>query len=227
MKTIKNKILILTATHGNEEFSIPVVEKLSKKFDFDWKISNPKALKLRQRFFEKDLNRSGPGNLNGKLYEERRAKKVINIARTYKITIDLHGTISSTGCFLILSDPNWQNIELAKKFNVKNVVLWPSLMSTGPLTQFIPNSLEIECGPKDSPETADKLNKILNDFLSGKDGAKKQNFYIVTGKFVKKPKKKMKEFKKFSYKKETFYPLMVGQYPGITCYMMQRLNDTL
>ena len=145
-----SRILILTATHGNEGFSIPVVKKLSKKFKFDWLISNPKALKLNQRFKNFDLNRAGPGKTNSKLYEKRRAFELIKLANQYDYVIDIHGTISNTGLFLILSDPNWKNIEFAKKLNLKNIVLWPSLKPTGPLTQFISNSLEINLGKSDS-----------------------------------------------------------------------------
>lgn len=225
---MKNKKLLITVTtHGDEEFSIPVVKKLSKKFNFNWKISNPKALKQKVRFTEKDLNRSGPGNLKGKTYEDRRAKKMISLAQEYQTTIDIHGTVSNTGCFIILSDPNWRNIELAKKFSVKNVVLWPSLMPTGPLTQFIPNSLEIECGPKNNKGTVRRLKQILEKYLEGKQENLNQKFYIVTGKFTKKVRKPIKDFVKYTYRQSSFYPLMVDQYPGIKCYMMQRLSDTL
>jgi len=100
----KNKLLILTATHGDEDFSIPIVQKIQKKFIFDWQISNPKALGKGVRFTDKDLNRSGPGNYKSKYYEERRAKKLITLAKKYEIVIDVHGTVSNTGCFIILSD---------------------------------------------------------------------------------------------------------------------------
>lgn len=223
----KPKTLIISVTHGDEEFSIPVVKSLKKRFMFDWIIANKKAFKMGKRFYEKDLNRSGPGNVKSKIYEERRAKEVIQVAKKYDNTIDLHGTVSSTGCFIILSDPNWQNIELAKKLDVKNVVLWPSLEPTGPMSQFIPNSLEIECGPKNSKKTAQRLKNILVKYFEGKESKIQKNFYVVNGKFIKNTRRPMKEFKKFFYKGESFYPLMIGQYPGIKCYMMQRLSDTL
>jgi hypothetical protein len=225
---MKNKkILILCATHGDEGFSIPIVKNLSKRFKFDWLISNPRALKINKRFFEADLNRSGPGNAGSKIYEERRAKKIISIAKNYNAVIDLHGTISNSGLLLILSDPNWQNIELAKTIGVKNVILWPSLKPTGPMSQFISNCLEIECGPKSSSKTAKKLETVLTNYLSGRPNKIKQNIFIVTGKFVQNTKKPMKDFVKFRYKGGSFYPLMVGQYPKIKCYMMQKLSDTL
>lgn len=221
------KILLLCATHGDESLSIPIVKRLRKKFEFDWRISNPRALAKKVRFTECDLNRSGPGNPKGKFYEERRARKLITLGKKYGTVIDLHGTVSNTGCFVILSDPNWRNIELAKKFNVQNVVLWPGLKPIGPLTQFIPNSLEIECGPKNDKKTTQKLEQILENYLKGRPKKLNQKFYNVTGKFTKNTKKPMKDFIKFTYQGGSFYPLLVGQYPGIKCYMMQRLSDTL
>lgn len=53
-----NKILLITATHGDEPSSLEVVSKIIKtKFGlqnkFDLLIANPKALKLSQRFTKK------------------------------------------------------------------------------------------------------------------------------------------------------------------------------
>ena len=71
------------------------------------------------------------------------------------------------------------------------------------------------------------VTESRREFLSGKVQNLKQNFYIVNGKFTKNPKKEMKDFEKFVYKNNTSYPLMVGQYEEIKCYMMQKLNDIL
>jgi hypothetical protein len=224
---MKNKILLLTATHGDEAFSIPVVKKLSKTFKFDWLISNQKAYELKKRFFERDLNRSGPGNPNSKLYERRRAFELIKLASQYDYVIDIHGTIADTGLFVILSDPNWRNIEFAKQINLKNVVLWPSLKPTGPLTQFIPNSLEIECGSKNSPLVAKKLKTVLFEFLSGVKSKQPKQYYIVSGQFRSKTKLELKDFTPTRYKNQTIIPLMPGQYQQNSCYLLQKLNDTL
>jgi len=222
-----NKILILSATHGDEDFSIPIINKLKQTFKFDWIISNPRALKLNKRFYQSDLNRSGPGNLSSKKYEVRRAFELINIAKKYDYVIDIHGTLSNTGVFIILPDPNWENIELAKKFDIKNIVLWPSLKPTGPLTQFIPNSLEIECGPKNLPKTARELENVLKKFLKQKPRKTSQNFYIVTGKVKTAQNNKLKSFKPTRINDQTIIPLMPGQYQGFSSYCLQKLKDVL
>lgn len=219
-------LLIICSTHGDEGFSIPLVKKLSNTYGFNWIIGNPKANKIKTRFVESDLNRSAPGNING-CYEEKRALEILKIAKNYKIVIDIHVTVSNTGLFIILSDPCCENIKLSKDFSIKNVVLWPSFSNTGPLTQFIPNSLEIECGQKNSKRTIIKLEKVLINFLKNKNQTKTQDYFIVTGKYKSFSDSELYDFRQYKSKNESFYPLMVGQYQKFKCYKMQKLDDTL
>ena len=225
----QKKLLISTVTHGNEEFSIPVVKQLFEKFgNFEWSRNNIRAYRLKKRFFQKDLNRSGPGNLKSAFYEERLAYRLISKYRRYQTVIDIHGSSSNCGIFALLSEASTANIELAKQFDVDKVVLWPSLRAVnGPLTQFIPNSLEIECGPKNDPRVAKELLRILTGFLCKNKPEKLQKFYIVTGRLIGEIPQPMKDFKETKYKGKRFVPLLVGQYPGIKCYTMQRLDETL
>lgn len=225
---MKNKLLITTVTHGDESFSIPIVEKLSKQFNFELRKNNLCAYKLNQRFFEKDLNRSGPGNPKSKIYEERLAYKLIRSYSKYPAILDIHGSTANCGVFALLSEPSTQNIELAKRLDVDNVVLWPSMRADeAPLTQFIPNSLEIECGPMKDRKTALKLKRVLRRFLQNKPVRKIKNFYIVTGLLRGNIKFPMRDFQEIKYNGQTFIPLLVDQYPGIKCYKMQKISYTL
>ncbi len=52
---MKNRTLITTCTHGDEEFAVPVVEKLAKKYSFDWQINNQKAYEKNVRYIDTDL----------------------------------------------------------------------------------------------------------------------------------------------------------------------------
>lgn len=223
------KILITTVTHGDEQFSIPVVTKLSQELaSFKWRKNNPKAFKIGQRFYQKDLNRSGPGNPKSKIYEERLAYKLVQSYSKYPTVIDIHGSTASCGIFALLSEPSTQNIELAKRLDVENVVLWPSMRANNaPLTQFIPNSLEIECGPMNDPKTARELYRVLKKLLQNKPVRKKQNFYIVTNLLKGTVAKRMKDFAQTKYGGQSFVPLLVDQYPGIKCYTMQKISYTL
>lgn len=223
------KLLITTVTHGDEQFSIPVITKLSQEFtNFEWRKNNFQAFKIGQRFYQKDLNRSGPGNPKSPIYEERLAYRLIKKYSQYPTIIDIHGSTADCGIFALLSEPSTQNIELAQKLDVSNVVLWPSMRPTdAPLTQFIPNSLEIECGPKDSPAAARELERVLRAFLVDKKPTIPQKFYIVTGLLKGPVSKPMKDFTETTYRGRAFTPLLVDQYPGIKCYIMQKISYTL
>ena len=236
-KNDTKKRLITTCTHGNETFAQAVVDKLQQEFGrqtqngFTTWVNNPRAVALQRRYAEADLNRVGPGNLNSPVYEERRAAEVLLAAREFGPVIDIHGSVSNCGVFLILSDANWQNIELAKKLDVARVVLWPSLLPTGPLTQFIPESLEIECGPMSDPAVSVELERVLRRFLQQEPRTLAQQFYIVTG-ALQDPTgalaaTPMQDFVETSYQGQKFTPLLVDQYTGIKCYQLQKLGDTL
>ncbi|PWU22979.1 hypothetical protein C5B42_04540 [Candidatus Cerribacteria bacterium 'Amazon FNV 2010 28 9'] len=54
-----------------------------------------------------------------------------------------------------------------------------------------------------------------------------QEFYIVTGCLKGTISQEMKDFEETVYKGRVFTPLLVDQYTGIKCYMLQRLRDTL
>lgn len=225
---MNKKLFITTVTHGDEGFAIPVVKKLAKKFGFTWQKNNLKAFKLGKRYFQKDLNRSGPGNPKSKIYEEKIAFQIIKKTCKYGQVIDIHGSTANCGVFALLSELSTQNIELAKMIDVKNVVLWPSMRAVdAPLSQFIPNCLEIECGPMNSSKVAKELFRVLNNFLQRKISNRKQNFFIVTGLLRGSIKNKMRDFQQIKYQNQTFFPLLVDQYPGIKCYMMQKISYTL
>lgn len=222
------KNLLVCATHGDEQFSIPVIKKLERQYQFNWIIGNERAVKRNLRFIDCDLNRSAPGDPNSPKYEERRAGEIVSLASEYEATIDIHGTRSKCGIFIILSDPSWENIELAKKFNIENVLLWPSLKPTGPLTQIIRPGLEIECGPKDSPIISNQLERILRDYLNNVPPKIMQSYYIVTGKLKGKNDSELKDFVLTKKYGDPFYPIMTdNRYEGITCYKSQKLADTL
>lgn len=225
---MKDKPLIITATHGDEQFSIPLIKKLEKQYSFDWIIGNQKAIKNNKRFLEVDMNRSAPGNIKSKIYEIRRVAEIIKLSQEYRVTIDIHGTFSDCGLFIILSDPSWENIELSKKFNIKNVLLWPNMKPTGPLTQIIRPGLEIECGPKDSKNTIIKLEKVLKTYLSGQKPSIKKKYYIVTGKIKGENDPTLQDFIRTDKYGQSFYPILAdNRYPNITCYKAQKLLNTL
>ena len=111
----KNRFLLLAATHGDEPSSYEIIKDirrtyktLNKKFDFI--VANPRALRMSKRFLEQDLNRSAPGNIKSKIYEEKRAAEIKKITEKYKFVIDIHASNSKCGIVTIVPFPTIENI---------------------------------------------------------------------------------------------------------------------
>lgn len=226
-------ILFFAAVHGDEGFTVPVLEGLTQEFPskFHWLIANEVALKREVRFVDTDLNRSAPGDSNSSKYEMRRASELIKIAKQYRFVIDLHGTAANSGIFVLVSNPTPCNIALAASLPIANVVIWVAKSSEkiGPLAQFIDCSVGIECGPKSSQSVAEELRKIIRKILANglnTNPSNAQNWFRVYGKIPKGEilAENLQDFKPAVLNGETFYPLLVGQYDDVVCYKMERIN---
>ncbi len=96
MKKSQLRALFISATHGDEGFSIKVLDELERKYPkdkygFERIIGNPKALTKNVRFIDANLNRSAPGKKNSLIYEQRRAFKIMQLTKKFDYVIDLHG----------------------------------------------------------------------------------------------------------------------------------------
>jgi len=228
-----NKTLFIGGTHGDEPVGVRALEALEgRRSDFDWIEGNPRALKVGKRFTQTDLNRSAPGDLQSKKYEERRAAELVRLSAKYEYTIDLHGTSKQTGIFLIVTNPTQANLRLARMLDVDRVVIWPAITPDleGPVSEFFPCGLEIECGSKDAPQTQVELERILETFLERgeRTSESEQVFYEVYGELRGDPGVELEEFVEVTVDGETFTPLLVGTYQdayGVACYKLRAVNS--
>lgn len=237
---MKNDILFVGATHGDERIGVEVLCELERrKKGFDWIIGNPKGFERGSREYEGDLNRSAPGDPSSSLYAHRRAAEILALSKSYESVIDIHGTNANTGIFIIITRPTETNLELALRFNISNVVIWPSFSPelSGPLSEFFSCGLEIECGPKESPAIRKQLLSILEAFLAQREAGSgsarvasqgmPRRFYEVYGSLAQGEKgTRLSEFEEVALNGETFYPLLVDEYrqrQNIVCYKMRRL----
>ncbi len=232
---IGKKILIIVATHGDETFSLPVIEKLKKQFPdkFDFIIGNPRALKQNKRFTEKDLNRVAPGKSKSKIYEERRVFEILKKSKDYLFTIDIHGTSSETGIFTIVTNATPSNMLLAYLLPIQKIVIWDNGKSLGPLSRFVSCGVSIECGSKSNPKIANELYEYLKFFLNSREISGEINskeLYQVFGKIEesdldKKEKGNLKDFIETKINNQKVYPLLVNNsYKGIVCYKLKKIN---
>lgn len=230
---MKKKLLFSVATHGNESIGLEVVTKIKKTKlgeGFDFLIANPRALEKRVRFVDSDLNRVFPGKRKGD-YEERRAQEIMKLGEKYEMVIDLHGSASKTGIFIIITKFTLSNLLLALRFNIKKIVIWPGVEeTTGSLSTFMPVGLEIEAGLKEDPKIKKQLKKILVDFLKSDKKIdyvteiKKRDIFLACGKLKKQGNRRPKNLENWK-EVDDFIPLFVdGQYEDIWCYKFKKIN---
>lgn len=236
----KRKILFIAATHGDESFSIGVLENLEKRYSrseygYDWIVGNPKALERGSRYIDTDLNRSAPGDPNGVSYEQRRAAKIMELSRRYTFVIDIHGTVANTGIVTIIPYPTLTNLVLASALSVERNVIWYARESLeqGPLVQFTQcPGIELECGPKSSKEIKIQLDEVLSRVLDRNtswnldalvDNLKRKEFYYI---YDNQPDdgNTYTNFALTRNKDEEFYPFLTNQYPGISCCKMKKMR---
>lgn len=240
MKRKLLQTLFICATHGDEEFSIPVLEKIEKKYskeeyNYDWIIGNPKALKKNIRFIDVDLNRNAPGILNSKIYEEHRAAEILNIAAKFDLVVDIHGAKSECGICTIVSNPYLENLLLASQFNCKYNVIWnsPSSDLKGPLNQHIGKpAFELECGPKNQKKIADKLYEVISNYLQNKCSInlpnKENKWFAVSSKLNKSDYDNatdLKDFMQYKFNDYTITPfLSQNTYSDGTFYSLDEIK---
>lgn len=231
------KILIITATHGNEPIGVEVIKKLKeKKLDkyFDYLVGNPKALASKQEFIDKNLNRVYPGNKNSSNYEERLAYKNMQIAKKYKYIIDIHEASQGKDDFIIVPREKLSDRLPLEFVDLKKVLLWPD--PKGPISQVLENAIELEFGAKNRnrEKMILKTANILKKFIECTRGNKtikcnnKKEIFYVYGKLMQSNFKgdigDFVDFRECSYNNEKFIPLLVSQYLncGVICYKMKR-----
>lgn len=233
---MKKKILIIAATHGDEQIGLEIYRNLSarglEKY-FDLLIANPLALAADKRFIDCDLNRSYPGEINSRLYEKRQAVSNLAIAKKYRYVIDLHEASSGTDNFIIIPRKKLPANNFLGYINLKRVLLWPE--PRGPLGDVLLRCVELEFGVKNRDrkmiiKKATKIvaNLIINISRNKKPPLPQKTIYYVYGELLLDRYagkiNSLKDFKKTKIAGESFYPLLVGQYlkNGIICYRMKK-----
>lgn len=230
------KVLFLGATHGDEHVGVRALCTVSEHSPhLEWMIGNPPAYRANTRIYGGDLNRSAPGSPYAEEYAPRRAWEILEKAKNYDWCVDIHGTTAKSGIFIILTKLTRENLLLALRFDIKRIVYWPSFSSelSGPLSEYFPCGLEIECGPKDDPQVESELVEKIQKFLKEKEEEllerdafallQTRELFVVTGS-SQTAQTNLEEFTEAQIDNERKIPLLVGQYAaqGIACYLMDR-----
>jgi succinylglutamate desuccinylase len=229
---------VVVCLHGDELFGLEVIDNISKEIPVF--IGNPLAIENKKRFMDTDLNRAFPGKEDGN-YEEKRAVFLLDKIKDFKCVIDIHSSSGNMELFGIITKPNDEKMELAKKLGLKKLVIMPSsFASGGALIDHVGCGMSLEIGPHEKKENVDEVIKAINNSSNGFKGDVKTEIYevfdmikgeenvemfIKNFEFVKKGDLIARGEKEY-YAEFDFYPIFVGEkaYKGILCLATKIIN---
>ncbi|HKC05053.1 MAG TPA: succinylglutamate desuccinylase/aspartoacylase family protein [Patescibacteria group bacterium] len=192
------KIQFVTGLHGNERLPVLALASLGQ----NQIIANPKALSKNVRFTEKDMNASF--GTNGRSYEEKRAKDVLDLINPNYRVIDLHTFSAESDPFVIIVDLKMLNF--AKRLGFKNIVFMKHNIKGGRALINHRNGVSIEMGNHNDPKSFARTVDLASRIKRGKNLFIKTKVYEVFG-IIDKPGKYF-NFKKY---KNEFTPILSGE----------------
>ena len=237
------KTLLIAGTHGDEPIGLALIKRLAGQknitSEYETVIANPRAVKERKRYIEIDLNRIAPGEINSSVYEIARAAELVEYAKKFDCVLDFHETKANDKIVVIIPELTRKSLALALSLEIKEILIWPSVSSTGPLVKYIPFGVEIECGTKNNfKENLDKLEEIiLNFFKKGISMVQKnlstpagkitdRKFYMVYDKINSSEYEgvELNDFEEVKIENEKFIPLLFGKHKNLKGYKMRKVD---
>ena len=171
------KIAIICCLHGNEKYGLEVVERLPSSISFF--IGNKKALVENKRFIDEDMNRIFPGKAQGN-YEEKQAFELLGRLKEFDYVIDLHSTSENCLLFGIITNPNKEKIEFAKKLGLKRLVIMPESFASGKaLIDFVKCGISLEIGPHDRKENILEVKDLVINLVDNRNISGKREIFEV------------------------------------------------
>lgn len=149
------RVLLNVCTHGSERVGLKVAKYFSKltieNGTLIINIANIKAVKMRKRFIDRDLNRVFPGKKNGN-HEEKLAYRMVNFIRIFDLVIDVHSTETGVDSTLIVTHYESALKPLLKAIAPKRVVFMSATKSNALISQAR-QGIAFEYGKDKDPKT--------------------------------------------------------------------------
>ncbi len=161
------KISVVASLHGTEPYGTKVLDMIPEGIDKH--IGNGPALKEGRRFLDVDMNRCFPGRKDGNR-EEVLARNLLEKVRDSDFLIDLHSSSNDCPIFGIITNPNEEKVEFARKMGLKRlVVMSPSFASGRALIDHVKCGISLEVGPHNRAENASEAADLIWNFLEEKN----------------------------------------------------------
>lgn len=227
-------VAIIGGVHGDEPIGVQAIGFLQESLQgleiqesIKYIIANEEALRLNKRFVETDLNRSFPGNENGKL-EEKLAYALLKEISDADYVFDIHSTVIDTDNFVITVGKN----QLAQYFPLPRVVDMSGFARGVSLIENVPLGISLEYAAITPAEkVAAQLQQGLVNLglVEGQKALLEQENYFVYGVLQKTEQNKntrLENFVEAELDGERFIPVLHGEgaYPDVLCLKARKVN---
>lgn len=141
------KILVIGGMHGNEPLGLEVVKLFQDKQvkNIDTVLANKLAIKQNRRFINQDLNRSFPGDIFSRIYEQNRAAYILSLCKRYDLVIDFHNTYCPNNDCSFIGESAENNLYWISSYLKLNRII---VANYDCLNKYAPNCISIEISLK-------------------------------------------------------------------------------
>lgn len=183
----------VTAIHGDEQMPVLALGSMGVR----QLIANPRALSLKKRFVDTDMNSSFGKSGSG--YEISRAKEVLELAPPKSLVIDLHTFKTKSPPFVVIVD--LKMMFLAKKTGIKRVVYMKHNVKAGGALINHRNGISVEVGQHKDWKSFETTLSVLDSLRQNQDHD--VELYEVYDVIKEKGK-----YTNFQLYKKQFYPVL-------------------
>lgn len=169
-------IVVVGSIHGDEPAGKNAIEKVHEE-DIEFRkpvkfiVANEEALEKDERFLDRDLNDSFPGDPDSTQHEEQLAAEITDEIEG-KTVLDLHTTRSTDEPFATMKDTDERTVEMLENTGVKRGICFPS--SSGVLIEQASNGLIVETGIQGTEDAEQDAYRVLKNFLAAEAAIKEE-----------------------------------------------------
>ncbi|MFB6203965.1 MAG: succinylglutamate desuccinylase/aspartoacylase family protein [Candidatus Nanohaloarchaea archaeon] len=160
------EITVVGSVHGDEPAGKKAIEKVLERNSFTgpvrFIVANEEALEIGERYVEKDLNSSFPGDPDSEVHEERLAAEITDIVEDQKV-LDIHSTKSHPEPFSNVKELTDEVREMTRAAGVENVVEFPE--ESGVLMEEADPGILVETGTQGTEQAAENAVEVIENFL--------------------------------------------------------------
>lgn len=163
-------IAIVTCLHGKEQCGKAAMEALldrglSITGDVRFVVANERAMTAPdgpQQYLDDDLNRSFPGDPDGRSHERRLAAELLADVRDCRV-LDVHSTLSDGRPFALFLPENDRRLVAATGVDIAVDVR--NRAGRGALIEFV-DGVSVECGLRGTQSAVDNARTVIRNFLA-------------------------------------------------------------